>query len=405
MLTDAFRQIESVDVLVIGDFLFDVYTKGNVDRISPEAPVPVLLVSEILQSPGGAGNVALNLQALGAQVSVIGRVGRDDAGRTLQEIFLGGELFIQEGFYTPMKNRFLADGQQLMRADYETVTPISREVEEKAIAYVQANLSRYDIVAVSDYGKGFLSNRLLNVILEEGKKWGVKVIVDPKGKEFAKYDQAYLIKPNNKEAYAAAGCDSHVSIEEVARIIFQKVDTQYLLITRSDKGMVLFSKEGGKEYFPVQKKDVLDVTGAGDTVLAMITFGLANNLSFAQTVALANIAASIAIEQVGCAVVRLSEVAARLLAREPACKIFWDDTHLFALDKVLEDSEVTILDLNQEGEWYPRIQEASSKKGSSKLIVHIRPTEENKNFIHLLAAMPEVDFVFAREQILTTIFS
>ncbi len=409
-LTQAFGHIQSVKALVIGDFLFDVYTKGKVERISPEAPVPVLLVSEITQSPGGAGNVALNLSALGARVSVIGRIGKDDAGETLKQLLieesiLSEGLFIQEGFRTPLKNRFLADGQQLMRTDYEAVAPLNEEVEKKAIAYVRKHLSEYDIVAVSDYGKGFLTNKLLKCILEEGRKENIRVIVDPKGREFAKYNGAYLIKPNNKEAYAAAGLDSHASIQEVAEEIFSKVDTEHLLITRADKGMVLFSKGGGEEHFSVTKKDVLDVTGAGDTALGMITFGLANGLSFAHTIALANIASSIAIERVGCAVVRLSEVAGRLLAREPSCKIFWEDSHLFVLEKVLEDSPAIVLDLNGEEDSYHLIVDAASKKALSKLIVHIRPTAKNKNFIHLIASMPEIDFVFARADapLLTTI--
>lgn len=402
-LTEAFGHIQSIKALVIGDFLFDVYTKGKVERISPEAPVPILLVSEVTQSPGGAGNVALNLNALGARVSVIGRIGNDDAGETLKRLLTeegikGEGLFIQEGFRTPLKNRFLADGQQLMRTDYEWVTQLSEKVEEQAITYVRKHLSEYDIVAVSDYGKGFLTNKLLKCILEEGRKENIRVIIDPKGREFTKYNGAYLIKPNNKEAYIASGLDSHASIQEVAEEILSKVDTENLLITRSDKGMVLFSKGGEEENFPVTKKDVLDVTGAGDTALGMITFGLANGLLFAHTIALANIAASIAIERVGCAVVRLSEIATRLLAQEPLCKIFWEDSHLFILEKALEDSPAIVLDLHEEGDSYHLIKEAASKKALSKLIVHIRPTSKNKNFIHLIASMPEIDFVFARQR-------
>lgn len=405
-LTEAFSHIKSIKVLVIGDFLLDVYTKGKVDRISPEAPVPVLLVSEITQSPGGAGNVALNLAALGAEVSSIGRIGGDDSGEKIVEFLMNegieaSGMFIQEGYKTPLKNRFLADGQQLMRTDYETITPLTESMEKEVCTYIRRNLPEYDIVAVSDYGKGFLSKNLLETILEEGRKNGIRVIVDPKGKDFTKYRGAYLIKPNNKEAYSATGLENQATVEEVAQKIFEQVDIEHLLITRSDKGMALFSKNNnGVQNFPAVKKDVLDVTGAGDTALAMITFGIANGLCFEHTIALANIASGLAIEKVGCASIRLTDVAARLLEREPLSKIFWEDTNLFVLERAIDYGPVVILDLKGyediTTEIYQTIKKEASKKNGAKLIVHVVPTISNKDFIHLLASMHEIDFVFAR---------
>ncbi len=405
-LTEAFSHIKSIKVLVVGDFLLDVYTKGKVERISPEAPVPVLLVSEITQSPGGAGNVALNLAALGAEVSSIGRIGYDDAGRKIVD-FMTDEgietckIFIQEGYKTPLKNRFLADGQQLMRTDYETLTPITESIEKEACTYIRRHLHEFDIVAVSDYGKGFLSNNLLETILDEGRKNDIRVIVDPKGKDFSKYRGAYLIKPNNKEAYMAADCENQIAVEEVAKKIFKQVDTEHLLITRSDKGMSLFSKNyDGVQNFPAVKKDVLDVTGAGDTALAMITFGIANGLCFAHTIALANIASGLAIEKVGCASIRLTDVAGRLLESEPLSKIFWEDTNLFVLERAIDYCPVVILDLKGHEDIstkiYHYIKNEAAKKKGAKLIVHVVPTDSNKDFIHLLASMHEIDFVFAR---------
>ncbi len=327
-LTEAFRKLRSVKVLVIGDFLLDVYTKGCATRISPEAPIPVLLVSEVIQLPGGAGNVALNLKALGAEVSLIGRVGADQTGKNLIKLLLdeGIEtkgLFREESFTTPLKNRFIADGQQLIRADYEVIEPITEEIEAHAIAYIKKHLSEFDIVCVSDYGKGFLSENLLSLILKEGKKIGVKVIVDPKGRDFSKYDGAYLIKPNNKEAYLAADAESVTPLEEVAKKIFSKVGADYLLITRSDKGMTLFSKEDLRGInFTVTKKSVADVTGAGDTALAMIAFGIANELTFDHAISLANIASGISVETVGCKAVKLSEISRRLFTKNRIHRIF-----------------------------------------------------------------------------------
>lgn len=402
-ITEAFSQIKSVKVLVIGDFLLDVYTVGKVERISPEAPVPVLLVSEITQSPGGAGNVALNLAALGAKVGVVGRVEKDDILKSLLDsegIDTNG-FFIQEGYKTPLKNRFLADGQQLMRSDYESQIPLSDHVEKDVFNFLKNQISEYDIIAVSDYGKGFLTKTLLKLILDEGHKQGIKVIIDPKGSDFTKYNGAYLIKPNNKEAYAAAKCDNHISIEEVADRILNEVDAEHLLITRSDKGMALFSKnKEAVQSFAAVKKDVIDVTGAGDTALAMITFGLGNGLCFENTITLANIASSLAIERVGCAAIRFNEVMGRLLEKEPMSKIFWEDSNLFVLERALDSEETVILDLRGSEdittEIYHLIKAEAHKKNGAKLIVHVTPTINNKNFIHLLASMHEVDFVFAR---------
>jgi rfaE bifunctional protein kinase chain/domain len=417
MLTEAFGNVTSVKVLVIGDFLFDVYTKGKVERISPEAPVPVLLVSEVSELPGGAGNVALNLKALGAETSVIGRIGKDRAGEELKA-FLDEEgidtkgLFVQRDFKTPLKNRFLADGQQLMRTDYEIATPMDAKLEKEIIKYLQEHLIEYDIVAVSDYGKGFLTKKLLEKILTLGKNEGVRVIVDPKGKDFSKYRGAYLIKPNNKEACAAAQMTEEVGIDVVASKIFDLVDTEYLLVTRSDKGMALFSKDKDEpKNFPAVKKEVVDVTGAGDTALAVLAFFLANDLLFDYAITLANIASGLAIEKVGCRAIKLSEIAKSLLEMDPMNKVFWENTNLFFLERALDDNPLILLDLNGyqdiSMEVYHLIKEASSRKNEQKLLVHIVPTDSNKDFIELLASMHEIDFIFARKElpvaVLTTI--
>ncbi len=409
MLTtkEVFDRMSSIKVLVVGDFVVDVYTKGSVDRISPEAPVPVLLVSEVIEAPGMAGNVALNLCALGSDVSIVGRIGSDVAGKTLQNALIakGIEtkgLFIEEGYRTPLKNRFLANGQQLMRSDYEISLELSDSLEEDVITYLRENISRVDIIAVSDYGKGFLTKNILECISEEAQKNNLKVIVDPKGNDFTKYSKVYLIKPNNKEAYAAAALEPNAPIQKVAKSLFANIDSQFLLVTRSDKGMILFSRDDLEgEEFPAVKKEVRDVTGAGDTALAMITFALGNGLDFARAIELANIASGIAIEEVGCKAVSITDIVQRLLEKEPLNKIFWEDTNLFVLEKALENSPLIILDLRHEQdistEIYHKIMAASLEKNGSLLALHIIPTNHNKNFIHLLSSMIEVDFIFARD--------
>lgn len=313
-VVEAFRSLNPVDVLVIGDFILDVYTKGVVHRISPEAPVPVLLVSEESELAGGAGNVAASLQALGANVGIVGRIGDDVAGGKLLQLFPEG-LFEEKGFQTSLKNRLIAGGQQLLRVDREEVTPISKEMEQQITAYISREIGKYDLVAVSDYGKGFLSEIVLKCIFYEARRHDIPVVVDPKGHDFAKYSGSYLLKPNNKEAYVAANCDFKAPIEKVAEKLFSQIDIENLLITRGEKGMILFTQDRVED-FPVPQKEVRDVTGAGDTVLAMLAFSIANRLTLDHSIALANIAASLAIEQIGCARIKLKEIAVKLLESE-----------------------------------------------------------------------------------------
>lgn len=408
-LSEAFSHLQKVNVLVIGDVLVDLYTVGSVQRISPEAPVPVLLVSSTHSLPGAAGNVALNLQALGANVLLVGRVGDDPTGgdfvRLLEEKGLStAGIVTQKGIKTPLKNRFIASDQQLMRADFEIITHIDEETELAVKQIFLKELSNQDIVAISDYGKGFLSNHLIAFVIEESRKRGIQVIVDPKGSDFAKYNGAYMIKPNTKEAYAASGLECHKSLTEVAAGIFSRVSCEYLLITRSEKGMSLLSRDEKNAVvradFPVEHRDVNDVTGAGDTALAMIAFGIANLLELPHVITLANIASGIAVEKLGCVAVKLSEMAKPLLEKDVMSKVFDDIDNSFVLRQVIENHPIILLNLGEESEMnskiFHTIRDLNRKKGASKLIVQIKPTLLNKDFIHLLASMHEVDFIIAK---------
>lgn len=302
-----------VRVLLVGDLLLDVYTKGKVERISPEAPVPILHVHSFERLPGGAGNVALNLKALGAEVSLFGRVGKDEAGRELLALLMEKGIDVQgvvigKGVPTSVKNRFIAGGQQLIRTDYEVIQPLFPEEEGMILDALYKKLDEVDIVAISDYGKGCLTEEVLSFVIDEAGRRGIKVIIDPKGKNFAKYRGAYLIKPNTKEAYEAAHLSEAEPLDHAATILFHKTDMEYLLVTRSEKGMTLFSRDGGKEDFPVLQKEVLDVTGAGDTTLAALTYFEALGYPITESIELANAAASIAISKLGCVAVTLDQI-------------------------------------------------------------------------------------------------
>ena len=310
--------IQPFQALVLGDFMLDTYTSGRVKRISPEAPVPILEVLKQESRPGGAGNVVLNLATLGANVLSIGRIGADAEGRELkQRLSTSGVdssgLLVEPNYRTPVKNRLIADSQQLLRVDLETITAIGVDFEQGILALLEKAIPSVQVVAVSDYGKGFLSEAVLARAIECARKNNVPIIVDPKGIEIRKYHGATVLKPNLSEAYAAAKLPPTASLDEVAEILLHLSDVEFLLITRSEAGMSLFRRNGSRRDFPVHFKEVKDVTGAGDTVLAMISLGLANHLDLSEAAELANIAAGLSIERLGCVQVTLPEIARRLL--------------------------------------------------------------------------------------------
>lgn len=307
----------AVRVLVVGDFMLDTYTRGRIRRISPEAPVPVLEVESTDSRPGGAGNVVLNFLALGASVTAVGRVGEDEAGEELRARLLSSGadvegLFADGSIPTPQKNRLLA-GQQILRVDRERIAPLSPEMEEKLLKVLRGALASADLVAISDYGKGTLSRSLLRQLIEAARAARVPVLVDPKGDDFSRYQGATLIKPNLAEAYAAAKLSS-APLDDVASAL--RPYCEYTLITRSEAGMSLFDASGARTDFPVRARAVRDVTGAGDTVLAVLGIAWASGLPLTEAVMLANVAAAISVEHLGCAQVTLDDLRQRLREHE-----------------------------------------------------------------------------------------
>lgn len=312
------HQLQPVDVLLIGDFMLDRYTTGKVRRISPEAPVPILHVQKEESRPGGAGNVALNIVSLGARARVVGRLGHDAAGEQLcddlmrEGIQVQGLMF-QKGYTTPVKNRLIADAQQVLRVDFETLSPLPMESEARAIDCICSHMRSVAIVAISDYGKGFLSRSLLQATIAAARERNLPVIVDPKGDDFSKYAGATILKPNLAEAYAAAKALQETSLDVVAQNILRTTQVEMIMITKSEAGMSLHLRDGTRFDFPVRSREVKDVTGAGDTVLAMVSVALANGLPIRTAAQLGNLAAGIAVERIGCARISLAEIADRLV--------------------------------------------------------------------------------------------
>ncbi|MCB1082277.1 MAG: D-glycero-beta-D-manno-heptose-7-phosphate kinase [Chlamydiia bacterium] len=396
-----FSQLKPAKVLVIGDFMLDTYTTGVVERISPEAPVPVLHVQKSEDVPGGTGNVVLNLLALGAEVIAVGRVGSDLAGERLKHLLeeRGVDtrgIFVQEGVSTPRKNRLIADGQQLIRIDEECVTPLSEEFEQKVLAAIENSAEQIEVIAISDYAKGFLTPSLLEKVIAFANQKNIPTIVDPKGNDFSKYYGATLIKPNYKEALAASKLTKETPFEQVGKTLLTESGAEMIMVTRSSQGITLFNKEGEQINVPVKVREVKDVTGAGDTVLAMTTMSLASNIEIKEALVLCNVAAGIAIERLGCASISLSELAERLLEINLESKIF-DEDHLFALEQALIGKKLTILGINtQEGvstSLFTQIQKLSKQKEEERLIVYCADSDPDADLIALLSSLHEVDFI------------
>ncbi|HEX2582878.1 MAG TPA: bifunctional ADP-heptose synthase, partial [Chlamydiales bacterium] len=264
MVAQFFSSIQPFKALVVGDFMLDTYTTGRVKRISPEAPVPVMEVLNQESRPGGAGNVVLNLIALGAEVFAVGRLGADSAGEELKKRLRCANtagLVLEPNYKTPVKNRFISDSQQLLRVDFETLSPLLPDCEEEVVAFVEKKLPFVHVMAISDYGKGFLTPRLLRRLIDLAKDQKIPILIDPKGIDFSKYRGATLLKPNLAEAYAAAKLPASASLDEVAQTLLVMTNVDLLLITRSEAGISLFERDGSRSDFPVHSKEVKDVTG------------------------------------------------------------------------------------------------------------------------------------------------
>ena len=335
-----FSKLEPKPILVAGDLMLDTYTIGTAERISPEAPVAVIRVKREDAIPGGAGNTLLNLSALGANPTLLGRVGQDAAGDTLLQTLRNARvstdpILRSKTHKTPVKNRIVAENQQVVRVDHEEYSILTTDEENEVISKLPGLLSSTTIVAISDYAKGFLTPRLLKALIEEANKQKLFIIADPKGTDFTKYNGVTLLKPNLSEAYAAAKASRQTPLDQVAEILLETYHIEYLMITRASEGISLYSKKGGREDFPVKAKQVKDVTGAGDTVLAMLAFCLANKLNLSTAIHFSNVAAGIAIERFGCAQITTKDLAMRLFELDARNKVF-DKEHLSALRKALD---------------------------------------------------------------------
>ena len=319
-LEQIFTSIRSARVLVVGDLILDKYTWGSVDRISPEAPVQVVEVEREDVRLGGAGNVVNNLLSLGCQVSIASVVGADADGRELLSLLQQKDLdfsAIQQlkQRKTSCKTRILANRQQILRVDRESVGPITAVEQDELFAKVLALLPDVDAVLISDYLKGVLVPELLQRIIIACQKQQLPVVIDPKGKDFSRYRGATVLTPNRREAEIATGTAiaDEGSLLEAGGQLLRQLQLDAVVLTRSEAGMSLFTANGAVNHFPTEAREVFDVSGAGDTVVATIGAALAVGLQLEDAVKLSNLAAGIVVGKLGTSTVAPDEILNLLL--------------------------------------------------------------------------------------------
>ncbi len=302
-------------VMVIGDLILDEYIWGSVNRISPEAPVPVLESKSENRAIGGAGNVANNLVALGCEVYIVGAIGQDEKGDRLIEL-LQERGVNTEGIYrylhrpTTSKIRILAHNQQILRIDKEDDRQIPEEVEQKFIAYINKILPSMDGVICSDYQKGMLTPKILQAIMKRAKNSKKEVIVDPKGDDFSIYKGASLITPNKKEIEGAVPIkiNNEEDMERAAQYLMTLTKAKAVLVTRGKEGMTLYQAKSKPVEISTRAREVFDVTGAGDTAISVLARAVFHGLDYQEAATLANMAAGIVVGKLGTAVVTLKEI-------------------------------------------------------------------------------------------------
>ena len=300
-------------ILVIGDLMIDKYLWGECNRVSPEAPVQVINVKRETKVLGGAGNVAKNLVSLGSKVEVLSVIGGCEISNELRKLFkeinLSTEYLIeQKNRVTSKKTRIISAQQQVIRYDIESDEDINKDSEEKLIDFFRSIVKNFELVILSDYGKGVLTSSVVQEIIEISNSIGIKVIVDPKGSDYSKYTSAYLLTPNKREASEATGINisDEKSLKSSLAYLKESCKLNTSLITLSEGGIAIFDSQFRSH--PTVAKEVFDVTGAGDTVIAAIGYALATKQDIDSAVVLANLAAGVVVGKIGSATASFEEI-------------------------------------------------------------------------------------------------
>ncbi len=307
-------------IMVLGDIMLDRYLWGNVDRISPEAPVPVVSITRESNNLGGAANVAANVRALGADVMLLGVIGDDMMAEMLRNNLADGDLktsglLTDRERPTTVKTRIVAHNQQVVRIDRESTAEIPSEIVEQLITRIGKMIKGIDGIIISDYGKGVITYDLLSALIPMAREHNIFIAVDPKEVHFMNYREVSVITPNHHEAGFISGkkITSDSILADVGWNLMDLLNLESLLITRGEKGMALFEKDRNLTLIPARTKTVYDVTGAGDTVIATLTVARTIGATMQEAAILANAAAGLAVAQFGTARVSRAELKAGLL--------------------------------------------------------------------------------------------
>jgi len=306
-------QINKNNILVVGDLMIDHYLLGNSERISPEAPVQIVNIIQQNTVLGGAGNVISNLKSFGANVSVLSVIGDCRISLELKELLRSidvstSNLISEKDRVSSKKTRVISAHQQVLRFDFETSKPINNNSENKLLSKFGQIFKEFDVIILSDYGKGVITEEVSQFIINKANEFDIKVLVDPKGQNFNKYKNAYLITPNKKEASIATSNEikDQASLESTLKKLKKSLNLSVSLITLSEEGIAVFDNK--LMIYPTKAKEVFDVTGAGDTVIASLALMLAKNQTIENAVKFANIAAGIVVSKIGSATTTIREV-------------------------------------------------------------------------------------------------
>lgn len=318
-LYNAHHKSPAPNILVIGDLMLDHYIFGHASRLSPEAPVPIVNVRKENKIIGGAANVASNLIDLGARVSLAGIIGDDSFGEEIKAILqtknIDTQLILKDSSRTTtVKTRVIASNHQIVRIDHENIHDIDNQLEDIFFNSLHPLLESSDIIILSDYNKGLLTKNLCLRIIESCNQLQKRIIVDPKGLDYTKYKGSFVIKPNRKELAEAAKTERIENQEELvkaANVIFSTTDATYLIVTLSEGGIAIITPDSC-EILPVMATEVYDVTGAGDTVIATLSYCVAQGFSIEEACHIANYAASIVIKHIGSATTTVEEIIAAI---------------------------------------------------------------------------------------------
>ncbi len=322
-LVSRIRPMAGLPVLIIGDLMVDRYIRGSVNRISPEAPVPVVDVHHEEFMPGGAGNVASNIAALGGKPSLVSLVGEDPDGDRLLSTLRDRSVDVSSVVADPnrptiLKTRVLAGHQQVVRFDRENRSPFPKGLVDRLLENIHEKLKDARAVVISDYGKGMVNRRLLKTVLGWAHRQGKPVTVDPKIEHFLSYRGVDCITPNLKEAtegVRALPPQTDAEVDQLGQRILRRLRCRSVLITRSERGMSLYREGQPPMHIPSQAQEVFDVTGAGDTVIAALSLALAAKIPLADAARISNAAAGVVVGKLGTATVSPSELTTALRKR------------------------------------------------------------------------------------------